>query len=100
MSRSRILLTLALAAILATPCVYGAPREERTRPAGLVEQFWGFLTSAWAEIGMNIDPHGANRTGQGEVGSLAPDPDLGHGIDPHGEPAPEADLGFGLDPHG
>ena len=100
MSRSRILLTLALAATLATPCAYGAPREERERPAGVVEQVWVFLTSIWGELGFNIDPHGY----------IAPASDLGHGLDPHGinnsgqgeeDPVqPEADLGFGLDPHG
>ena len=100
MSRSRILLTLALAAVLATPGAYGAPREERTRPAGLVEQFWGFINSVWAELGLGIDPHGA----------AAADADLGHGLDPHGikgsEPAgenpthPEGDIGMNIDPHG
>lgn len=100
MSRSRILLTLALAATLATPCVYGAPREERTRPAGLVEHFWGFINSIWAELGFGLDPHGA----------AAADTDLGHGLDPYGikssEPggesptSPEGDIGMNIDPHG
>lgn len=83
MSRSRILLTLALAATLATPCAYGAPREERSRPAGVVEQAWAFVTAIWSEIALGIDPHGINSTGQAEA-----------------DPAPETDLGFGIDPHG
>lgn len=100
MSRSRILLTLALAATLATPAAYGAPREERTRPAGLVEQVWDFINSVWADIGLGIDPHGA----------AAADADLGYGLDPHGikssvpegeNPAnPEGDIGMNIDPHG
>jgi len=83
MPRSRILLILALAAILATPCAYGAPREERARPAGMVEQVWGFVTAIWSELGLGIDPHGINSTGQDEA-----------------EPTPETDLGFNIDPHG
>lgn len=83
MLRSRILLTLALAAFLATPCAYGAPREERTRSAGMVEQVWGFVTAIWSELGLGIDPHGINSTGQGEE-PVQPETDLGHGLDPHG----------------
>ena len=83
MSRSRIFLTLALAATLATPCA-GAPREERTRPAGLVEQAWSIVNAIWSELGFGIDPHGINSTGQGEEEPATPHADLGHGIDPHG----------------
>jgi len=84
MSRSRILLTLALAAILATPCAYGAPREERARPAGLVEHFWGFINSVWAELGFGIDPHGVNGSEQGGESPTNPEGDIGMNIDPHG----------------
>lgn len=84
MSRSRILLTLALAATLTTPCAYGAPREERTRRAGMVEQAWGFVTAIWSELGLGIDPHGINSTGHGEEDPVQPETDLGHGLDPHG----------------
>ena len=84
MSRSRILLTLALAATLATPCVYGAPREERMRPADLVEQVRGFVTSIWSELGFGLDPHGINSSGQGEDPAAPPETDIGCNIDPHG----------------
>ena len=83
MSRSRILLTLALAATLATPCAYGTPREERMRPAGLVEQAWGFVTAIWSELGFGIDPHGTDSSGQGEDPAV-PETDIGCNIDPHG----------------
>jgi hypothetical protein len=83
MLRSRILLTLALTATLATPCAYGAPREERTSPVGLIEQIWGFVTAIWNELSHGIDPQGVNSTSQDE-GDPAPEPDLGHGLDPHG----------------
>lgn len=72
MSRSRILLTLALAAPLAT------------HPADLVEPLWGSLTAIWAEIGCNIDPHGGCEPGQGEEPAPVPETDIGLGIDPHG----------------
>lgn len=84
MPRSRIFLTLALAATLATPCAYGAPREERAHPAGPVEQFWRFLTSAWEQVGFGLDPHGVNNTGQGEEVPATPEGDIGLNIDPHG----------------
>ena len=84
MPRSRILLTLALAATLATPCAYGAPREERTRPAGLVEQIWGFVTAIWSELGHGLDPHGVDSTGQSGEPAPPPETDIGLGIDPHG----------------
>lgn len=88
MSRSRILLTLVLAAILATPCAYGAAREERARPAGMVDQVWGFVTAIWSELGHGLDPHGINSTGQGEDPAAPPETDIGCNIDPHGGCAP------------
>ena len=72
MPRNRTFLTLTLAATFAT------------YPAELVKPFWDSLTVIWTVIGCNIDPHGGCEPGQGEEGSLAPEPDLGHGIDPHG----------------
>jgi hypothetical protein len=86
MSRSRILLTLALAATLATPCAFGAARQERAgpRPVDLASRLWGSLTAIWAEIGCKIDPHGGCEPGESEEDSVPPETDIGFNIDPHG----------------
>jgi len=111
MSRSRVslvILVVLIAAILAAPAAWGAPRQaSRDRLAmDFMARVWHSLATVWLEAGCVIDPHGGCATGV----ATPPGGDNGCGIDPHGtcqagstappEPQPTGDIGCGIDPHG
>lgn len=83
---ARVSIILLIAAALAVPPAWGAPRwlSGEVSLLDIFARLWGSLTAAWSESGCNVDPHGGCATAQEEPPSPSPTTDHGCKIDPNG----------------